>query len=330
MLLIIYPKLFFKMKTSKYNELYDQAYNKSLIKGTEYAKTTIIEHKIKRKYVNKVLNGVLNDLYKYKEKLYINDKKFSNIINFYNKRGQHYEFEYRHLIIPNEIADAFEKIKNIKKGYGFNQLLIELADYMAHQELGRVFQNNYSIYAFMYRLNDFNRFHINSYKNQRVEDTQLYEELRLRLYPEQDEQNSDLPPKEEKLSQNNFHLKERYSESLINLYSSITEEGIINPNKTKITDFINVFTKDFQSHNSKIYFDCESKLAALFLDELRKRKFFSNLTQTNMADSKMFISLENEISFTQTSFATNIRNANAKDRIIVSELIQIILTPKLI
>lgn len=308
------------MKEKRYYEMYQEFYDESLNHHAERIKQYYKEKRSVGDGESETYNHIVTKIiYKEKTNLIISKQEFSKIRLTYDNRDS-----LTHPDFPNRIFEKLKPVFNeIDTNITFDAILKDLAEYNALTRLSSNFRHNHQIYSMMYELNDFSEFEVNEFYSS-IQSTPLFKKLHKLCYePAEGETKND----DETKKINNFNLNKRFEDSFINVYTELSKH-IIDPQKTTITDFINVFTKGFDLHDSKIHFNCESKLAALFLDEVRKRKIFKNLTQIKMAESKMFVSFD-DIPFSQTSFSNNIRNSSDKDREIVHELIQIIIAPKL-
>ncbi len=308
------------MKEKRYYEMYQEFYDESLNHHAERIKQYYKEKRSIGDGENETYNHIVTTIiYKEKTNLIISKQEFSKIRLTYDNRDS-----LTHPDFPNRIFEKLKPVFNeIDTDITFVAILKDLAEYHALSKLSSNFRHNHQIYRMMYELNDFSEFEVNEFYSP-IQSNPLIKKLH-KLCDKKKEVETKSEVETKKI--NNFNLNKRYEDSFINLYTELSKY-IIDPQKTTIKDFKNVFTKNFYSHDSKIYFNCESKLATLFLDKVRNEKIFKNLTQTKMAKSKMFVSLDDN-PFSQTSFSNNIRNSSDKDREIVDELIQIIIAPKL-
>lgn len=329
-----------------YIQLYNETYKEKKIACTNIIKKELIEHYKTTPAFNEAYNDINNRFVLEKQNNLLSNNDFKELKDLFNYILQQHKLNKD--LNPNlkKLQSIYKKLDRSLKFKSFKEFIIELATFDAYELTYRVFGINYNLYKMMYELGDFTEFDIKYYDVQ-LESLPLYKKLQNKLYPKNEnivdvvdvvddikitEVNKDIyfdsetrPTK--KILKNNFNLKAKFKVTFIELYDHLTE-FYIDKELTNKEDFKNVFTKDFNTHNSKIYFHCDVKLSYLLMDKIRVNKIFSKLlNQTKMESTGMFI-CETQTPFGQTSFANNIINASIEDEKKVNDTIQLILAPK--
>lgn len=108
-----------------------------------------------------------------------------------------------------------------------------------------------------------------------------------------------------KVENKNFEFKGN-EKRLKMLYAALEKNDFIRLKTTK-EDFINVFALDWDKHDSKIYWNCETVQIRYILDQIKPK--FANMTFANIERSKKFFSKHN----THIS-GSNLSNAGSKNK----------------
>lgn len=192
----------------EHQERYTYFYSKSYTKSELLIKNFLI----KSNQQDKVFINVYNAIFQY----LTNDCVKKNHVGANSNLKPSYSlFENRHRLytknqiqnsFENEIKTAFETIPKtaLPKAYTFAKLISEIAILHATYEIARVFANHVALMGMFYQLNEFDSFEIRTYDPFGVEDTPIYKQLQLKLYPKSDTF-LNAQPQQEKIIRKNFN-----------------------------------------------------------------------------------------------------------------------------
>lgn len=329
-----------------YIQLYQDNYKNQLALSHKYIKKELILHA--REYHDKAFatNSILRKIYEINKHLIDLVKPYKELVNLFNQRCDVYSFNHQYQIIPKKIEPAFLQIKNSTKE--LELFVIQLATIDAYEETARLFHNNISIYKRIFELNRFDLIQIDKYipltDNSDLND-QLYngtinkkpleecitqeDTLELIEYYKLNPLEEDIVTNYEDASNQsvskNFKIKAEFRDSFKDSYE-IFIKHFIDENKVSKICFENVFLKDPNSHDCKIYFFCDNPTASYLLHKLNK-SLFKDLTQTNIERSKKFIS-ENGTPFSQSTISFSKKYVSLDNEEIINNFIENIIKSK--
>ena len=173
-----------------YEKIYQDFYTKYYDKAEFFAKQFFIN----RKNNNKTYLLSLNDATHFITNNYViasniqkneNLKKLHRI--FCNRFGI-YTINQIQEVFENEIKIGFDKLKisELPKNYNYKLFIKELAFFEAVNEISRLLSNYSKLFEMMFMLDDFDDFEIRTQGNLSVEDFPTYKRLKLKLYPEEE------------------------------------------------------------------------------------------------------------------------------------------------
>jgi hypothetical protein len=240
--------------------------------------------------------GVNNDL-KYN---YVSNgilKSYSEEINFYHQDPLIREsYRYIEATLDKYQGDSVFKINRIldfdfssftsknEQEIDLTGLIENIAKLYALRRMRINFDNNYTTYSFMYKLNDFKEF---TYKNIEMEHPELTEKLRLRIYP--GSQTETIKPKKDYSKE--IKMTDRYLETF-----SDTEKKVL------LKAFYKLIESNFQSKVYKTLKDLipitEFSKLVLIVSSLEEPEVFykkSNQSSTTKKISEDFTRTEIEI-----------------------------------
>jgi len=275
---------------NEYLKIYNYFFNKTIKSTEKIFKVLLIKNKKQGRNFNNFHNKTTSKIYELStNKFYINtSNKFNDIIRAYDNRYSFYDDKFTNLIFANELLENFTSIKDVKKDYTFKKCIAELAQINGLKEAHSRLQKTYNLLEIMYKLNDFSEFELWS-DNTGIEGSKFYEKYRNKLYPPAIIDKTNI----------NFEIKEEHKDLFTDTYLKFIKNHI-DETKTTKQDFINVFTKSTDKHDSKIYFFCRTPEVWLLIKELKFA--FKKLTLKNVENSTCFISSDGNI-LTQTNLS---------------------------
>ena len=303
--------------------MYDATYN-SVYKRIEIEiKNTILDkHKL---YIgfNKVFELVYSELVNKISSLTINqnEKKFKEVIEWYNKRYDEYQEEALCLIFEIQMKNCFENINGIKEDFLYINFIKEFASNNVLVEIKRIWYHSTSIYELMYETNDFTDFRISKEYYGHPEHLMQFKRL---VYKKHTEENpNDYKSFEEylereakfKMTMNNlntadlkkptdlinkdkieklvekskqvksFGILERYKSGFLSLYSELSDDFFDEENVCYDV-FKTVFTEDWGGEEYIFKFKCNNLEISYFIQEFSFA--FENFSKANFGKSKLF------------------------------------------
>ncbi|WP_035678416.1 hypothetical protein [Flavobacterium limnosediminis] len=169
-----------------YLDTYNKYYNLALENGEAIARQSLESLKKEKRNSNFAYNRTLELL---ETHLGVNiiskNESLTNLERYFENSLSKYDEDHIELVLKNEITEFYNKLSTnqLPQNYSFILMIEDLANYRGLKEIARLFRNQSTLYDMMYKLNDFGRFKIENYDNIHYEDTPLFNELRKRLYP---------------------------------------------------------------------------------------------------------------------------------------------------
>lgn len=167
-----------------YNSFYTSYYNKI----EKLVKHFLVAEKSKSKKVDIVLNSLTEYLFSTIPNRFevVGNENLKKLLQLFEKRNTLYESNQINLIFTNDIKRMFDSIDPLKlpAKYNLKKLVIEIAIVTAINDIAYLLNLNRSLFVLFYHLNDFSMFEVKQYKEMSIEDTPLYLELIVRVYPD--------------------------------------------------------------------------------------------------------------------------------------------------
>lgn len=321
---------------NEYSKLYDETYNKVYSEFENEIKKVIIDQYKKYSGFQTVFDLVYKDINTKIDDLYINQSdKFKKVIDWYLVRYDVKREDAIYLIYEDQMSTEFKLIEGIKSNYTYLSFIGEFATNHALVEISRLWYYSRDIYKLMYDVNYFDDFRIckeyYGHPEHRIEFKKLVYKKRIEEYPDEYNSFEEYLEKEEafniaynnlnfqnnrinrkpKIMLNNFDIKKEHKNAFLeNAYKVLSNEQIFNEDGTYYEDFENVFTKDWDKHNSRLYFDCSTEEAGLLIFYLKK--YFKNLTFASVHRSELFYSYD-QILLKEDNLSKSKKNANKED-----------------
>jgi len=171
----------------KYSEHYNQYYNK-IYSLVEYKiKKYFIGCKVKKLLYGHSYNELLENINKYlKTRITEKNANIKELYDIFKNRDSKYSEDEIDCIIENDILIIFQKLnkEELTKINSIFNLIKEFALKDVLKEITRLLQNNSRLFELMYDLNEFDKFEIKYYRQQRLEHTDIFICLNKRIYPE--------------------------------------------------------------------------------------------------------------------------------------------------
>ena len=176
-----------------YEKIYKDFYSKYYDK-TEFL---IKRFLIKRQSQNKTFTNAINEVTHYLNNYSVNKSPVSKNDNlkklhhFFDNRYSIYATNHVQEIFYNEIKTGFDRliISEFPKEYSYTKFIKEIALLEALSEISRLLSNNFRLYEMIYKLNEFNIFEVREHENLALEDYPIYKKLKLKLYPDEQDNN---------------------------------------------------------------------------------------------------------------------------------------------
>lgn len=169
-----------------YLEIYNTNFDLALKHGNAIAKQNLVALKKEKRNSNFAYNRTCELLENHMSGSFISkNQSLTNLEQYFNNSLSNYDEDHIELVLRNEITKFYNKLSTdqLPQNYSFLLMIEDLANYRGLKEIARLFRNQSTLYEMMYKLNDFSHFKIESYGNIHYEDTPLFNELRKRLYP---------------------------------------------------------------------------------------------------------------------------------------------------
>lgn len=266
------------MKEKDYNSIYEKLYKKYLEKYIKETESLYLKIKKEGDAENYAYNACISSLTKKRNGLKILTHPYDKLYSIFNDRASLVqENDLNRLYIKHIIPRCEELNIEIKSG-GFDKIIEEFAISEASKQVTSWFSNWSVIYKMMFELNDFSEFKIIRNCNFH-EKSEIFIKYHKILYKTESNESPSINI--------NFKIRDKFRVVIKNLYDNFKED-FINSERTSKDDFINVFYKNSNEHNSEIHFFCKTQEIALLL---RKIEFaFENLSFTTIGKSKKLFS----------------------------------------
>lgn len=297
---------------------YHSCFDNERQKAIDYIKKTLVMDKKNHYPFLRSHNELINEFVEIQKNTIPQQIPYVELYTIFKNRCSYFDVDHQYQILTKEIEPEFLKIN---KDITFEEFISDLAKYEAYHEVINLFCNNSQIYRMMYEINKFEgwtnmvKFDIINYHHQ-PEGTKIYKELRETLNPLEKVDKAISESKDLTSHNNYFGLKKEYSESFLSEanYASLTDV-FIDEQKTTHQDFVEVFTKNPETNNSKIYFFCDTQLCSLLLHKLQKN-IFTGLNQNKIGNSNKFYSNNNN-SLKQANISNSKKTASSDELLIV-------------
>lgn len=263
-----------------YEKEYLKYYNKIYSIIQYRVKIHYIEQYKKRRDFNKV-QGEIKTFFSEKLglKVFINNNDDLKILTTRFKDGKNDYFEDKiNLNCENEIHPTFDLIDktNFPKGYNFDKFLFQIAFVDVKNEIARLLHNNNTLFYFFYFFNEYDNFEIKDPSPYRMEDTEIYRNFHIRMYPPTEliEKEDTPKPKQLDVAKVVYLIEElmNYSNYWKDASDSRKAEIIMHISgfsKRNITKKLNDLEKNHKSQSEKFKNDC------IIIDNIIK-KFTNN------------------------------------------------------
>ncbi|MCR8667411.1 hypothetical protein NO995_06950 [Aestuariibaculum sp. M13] len=299
-----------------YIELYTSNFNKFRLDGTERIKNQLIDYKNNYSSFYNAFNTILKENYVKGQDSFINkEEPYRGLYNLFQDRFRLFEAEHNLKIIELVILEKYNSLK-ISIDYTFDEFILELAKVEALKENNRLFHLYSTIYKLMYQVGVFDDFELVEY-NMVEENVPLFKKYHALIYGVKSKSLSLL--ENNRQEEINFKIKSKFLKRFKESYYEFTGY-YIDENKTSYDDFCKVFLNDIGTHKSEIHFHCDTKLASLLLNNLNE-EIFDNLSQVNIAKSKLFKSQGGK-PLSQSTLSRTKLNASHSDHDIVASTLQ--------
>ena len=166
----------------EYEKLYLKTFDEVHSNTENYIKNKLIES-INNDYgFNKTSNEILEENQKKFETNKFNiTKPYNDLIYIFNNERKNYSKNIYENILKRHVKPAFDNL--IIKGYSFEDLIKDLAEYYSETNTYRIFRNHYILFDLIYRSEDFSEFEIKEYDTV-LENTEIFNYYRGLVYPE--------------------------------------------------------------------------------------------------------------------------------------------------
>jgi len=145
----------------EYEKLYLKTFNEVHSNLENYIKNKLIESINKDYGFNEASKEVLEESEKKFETNKFNvTKPFTDLIYIFNKRNK-YSKNINENILKRDVKPVFDNL-NIK-GYSFEELIKDLAEYYSEINIYRIFRNENTLYELIYKTEDLSEFEIKEY-----------------------------------------------------------------------------------------------------------------------------------------------------------------------
>jgi hypothetical protein len=170
----------------KYSEHYNQYYNRIYSIVEFNIKKYFIDSKKKKLNYGHCYNDLLKIIDKYsKNRITEKNTDIKALYGIFTSRLLKYSEDEIDCIIENDILIKFQKINifELSKTNSIYKLMNEFALNDVLKEITRLLQNNSRLFELFYDLNEFDQFEIKYYRLQRLEDTEIFNNLNKRKNP---------------------------------------------------------------------------------------------------------------------------------------------------
>ena len=166
----------------EYEKLYLKTFNEVHSNTENYIKTKLIES-INNDYgFNEASKEILeeNEI-KFQTNKFNTTPPYTDLIYIFNKRIK-YSKNINENALKRDVKPMFDNL-NIK-GYSFEDLIKDLAEYFSETNTYRIFRNHYILFDLIYKSEDFSRFEIKEYDTV-IENTEIFNYYRGLIYPQE-------------------------------------------------------------------------------------------------------------------------------------------------
>lgn len=171
-----------------YYKIYTEQYDNNYTVEQNLIKNELITYKEKNREFTFAHNAISKSIYEKNEMNIINkNSSLRELYHHFIASRSGYSEDFTRLSLENEAIEKYNSIDSIDlpSEYSFKLFTRDLALLMSATEINRLFSNHRSLFEMMYELNNFKNFEIKTYDNIAIEDTQLFQKLHKKLYPNQ-------------------------------------------------------------------------------------------------------------------------------------------------
>lgn len=166
----------------EYEKLYLKTFNEVHSNTENYIKNKLIEY-INNDYgFNKASNEILEESEKkFETNKFNTTNPYTDLIYIFNNERKKYSKNFNENVFKRDVKPVFDNL-NIK-GYSFEDLIKDLAEYYSETDTYRIFRNENRLFELIYKSEDFSRFEIKEY-DPVLENTEIFNYYRGLVYPE--------------------------------------------------------------------------------------------------------------------------------------------------
>ena len=106
---------------------------------------------------------------------------YTDLIYIFNNERKKYSKNFNENVFKRDVKPVFDNL-NIK-GYSFEDLIKDLAEYYSETDTYRIFRNENRLFELIYKSEDFSKFEIKEYDTV-LENTEIFNYYRGLVYPE--------------------------------------------------------------------------------------------------------------------------------------------------
>lgn len=166
----------------EYEKLYLKTFDEVHSNTENYIKNKLIEY-INIDYgFNEASKEILEESkIKFEKNKFNTTKPYTDLIYVFNNERKKYSKNIYENVLKRHVKPAFDNL-NIK-GYSFEDLIKDLAEYYSETNTYRIFRNENRLFELIYKSEDFSRFEIKEYDTV-LENTEIFNYYRGLVYPE--------------------------------------------------------------------------------------------------------------------------------------------------
>jgi len=321
------------MSMDKHIALFQATRQKENENASVLIKSMLIDFKDQNISFNYAINNIVEHFIKIENEHITNRSDLSFLLNVFEKGKGNYEKGMSLLVIPNILKPKFDKIEDLD--ITFDEYVTHLARRISFSRARDKFCANDRLFEAMYKIGKFD-----GYKNLPKFDVRMFayeqnheeleEEIFKLAYPNNKEKQDLKKKNKEQLKSNNpFIFNKDYIGFLKSkeFFSYINQNLFFNDDLV-YEDYISVFFKEPNSHNSEINLGCETTLFALFLNQLKKNNIAVKISYTKIGNHKLF-KTDNDNHLTRANISNSIPLKSYSNEIVVQNIIDFIEKGKL-
>lgn len=166
----------------EFEKLYQKTLDETHSKIENYIKTKLIESLNNDYGFNEASREILDENeIKFKTNKFNTIPPYTDLIYIFNNERKKYSKNINENVLKRDVKPVFDNL-NIK-GYTFEDLINDLAEYYTEINTYRIFRNHYTLFDLIYRSEDFSKFEIKEYDTV-LENTKIFNYYRDLVYPE--------------------------------------------------------------------------------------------------------------------------------------------------